>query len=666
MFLENSNQKIIRKSSILLSLLLLTACGNQNHNSQENSNLNQNKELPTNITNQKRTLKWELPELTNDEKENLLKSVQTVFNDFYVNRLQKIKDFNYDALKEANKLNIGMSSENLLKSTMAIFTNIRDLHTGFIYPMPARCVIGGFPLSVNLAYDQKGNNEKLIVSNKLTKSPNFDLQEDNINYNEIQPKDEIISITNLGLEGVTNSELSSKEAIIELGKVSRGANEDAFKTRAAQKFFSRSGAYMKTPEGRFSIKIKRSTDGKIVTYSFPWLTYKSTSSMCTENASQFLANSDYSGINPQRSNNAILLNNNLYNMKLNKTNMEESIKDFYSTSSNTNSNIQANIIERNDRNFAVVRINSFIPNGNFDMSDYLEARKKIDEEVNGLRKFINENKDNIDGVILDVRGNGGGYGSFPQLIANMFTTKFVKNMDVSPLVSETNRDTFYNLEMSRYYARKGTIDELKSPILGTVYEMDKFINGKFSKVKVNKRELLLAPADRFDGDENDALPASYTKENTEILKPIFTEKPIAVLTNSNCFSACDMFTSLFKDYKIARIFGETRHTGGGGANVIEWKDFLNPVVIDDKGTKSSIIPNGKPLPKGSEIRFAWNKLKRENTSKYEQYIEGIGVIADYIYKPTSEDIVNNDNIIFDKIMEDMSDARNPKEFYLNR
>jgi len=163
-----------------------------------------------------------------------------------------------------------------------------------------------------------------------------------------------------------------------------------------------------------------------------------------------------------------------------------------------------------------------------------------------INNFILENINTISGIIFDVRGNGGGYGSFPQLIANLFTHQFVKNLDVRPLVSQTNRDTFYNLEMSRYYSRKGTKDELASPILDTVNEMDKLIKDKLTRELVNKREVFLEAADRYDGDENDALPPTYSKENTEILKPIYTEQPIAVLTNSNCFSACDVFTSLFK------------------------------------------------------------------------------------------------------------------------
>ncbi|KAB8038859.1 hypothetical protein GCL60_08360 [Silvanigrella paludirubra] len=642
-------------TTILCSFILFSSCGKGNISSENNILNSENKSSYSKNKNNNK-LKWELPELTQEEKENLISSVKTVFNDFYVNRLQKITDYHYDALREANKLNINMSSNELLRNTMSIFMNIRDLHTGFKYPLPARCVIGGFPLKVDLSYDINGKNEKLIISKKLAAIPNFDDPNDNLNYNDLQLNDEILSISNIGIEGLTTDEMPVKIAINELGKYTRGANEDAYKTRSVQNFFSRNGAYLKTPEGKFTIKVKKSSDGSIKEYSFPWQSYKSAADICNTNKSTKEKFNNFNNI----------MNNSLF-YKLNKTNQEESIENFYQSSNTASSaNITTRIAERGDKKFGIIRLNMFLPSGDYDLNDYLVAREKIINEVNIIRSFVLENKDKISGIIFDVRANGGGYGSFPQLIANLFTNQFVKNMDVRPLVSQTNSDTFYNLEMSRYFSRKGTKDELSAPFLDTVNEMEKLINDKFTKNLVNNREVLLEAADRFDGDENDALPPNYTKENTDILKPIFTDKPIAVLTNSNCYSACDVFTSLFKDYKIARIFGETKHTGGGGANVIEWKDFLIPVVIDERGTKSSIIPNGKPLPKGSEIRFAWNKIKRVNNSKTEQYIEGNGVISDYIYKPTSYDVLNNDENIFNKIMDDMSNYKNPKKFYLNR
>ena len=44
---------------------------------------------------------------------------------------------------------------------------------------------------------------------------------------------------------------------------------------------------------------------------------------------------------------------------------------------------------------------------------------------------------------------------------------------------------------------------------------------------------------------------------------------------------------------------KTRQTGGGGANVIEWNDFLEPVTIDEK-VLYNYDPKCKTITKGGE------------------------------------------------------------------
>ncbi len=631
-----------KKIYIFIFNLAILSCSKENSN---NNNYSKSKNSIINNQENSQPIKnWELPELNTEEKENLVFAVKTVFNDFYVNRLQKITDFNYDALKEANKLNSKMSSNQLLTDSMKIFRNIRDLHTGFVYPTPARCISSHFPLTTKLVYNESGENEKLIVVNKPDK---FDFHNNfyNENYAKVKLGDEILAIQNIGLEDIPNyREFSTREALNEIGKFYRGANAEAFRSRAVQSFFYRNGAYMQPAEGIFNIRIKHKADNSETVMTFPWLKKQALTPDCVTQLSSYTDSLNFKYL------------------KFNKAfDSEENLARF-----GDGDNVTISKKEKNGKNFALIHLNYFIPSSEYNFYNYLEAREKINEEINSIKKYITDNKNDLSGIIFDVRGNGGGYGSYAQLLANLFTHTFVKNMLVKPLVSEMNRNTFYNLEMSRFISRKGTADPLASPVLDTVTLMDKFITGKFTKESVAKREVLLAEFDRYDGDENDALPSYYSKETTEILQPVLTDKPIAVLMNSNCYSACDVFTSIFKDYKIARIYGENIQTGGGGANVIEWNDFLEPVIIDDKGTRSSMIPNAKPLPKGSEIRFAWNKIKRPNNTKYEQYIEGIGVIADYVYKPTEEDAFNNSNRILNKIMEDMLDPTNSKKFYLNR
>ncbi|WP_186643638.1 S41 family peptidase [Fluviispira vulneris] len=647
----------LKKSVLLSSVLLTVAC--------QKSDLN-NSEIQINELEKKSSssekYQWQLPELNLQEKKDLVSSVKTVFNDFYVNRNQKVIDYNYDAIAQANKLDENMDSENLLKSTMEIFFNIRDLHTGFIYPVPARCYSGGFPITVGLSYDEKyGYKERLIVSAKLT--PSLSLSnvsaEAKSDFEALSVGDEILTIRNIGIEGYENQEIYANTAIDLIGKIGRGANPEAFKSRALQRLFSRNGRYIKIPEGNFTLKVKRASDGKIVKYTLPWLTYVSGEQIC---------NDYFNKKSPRIENGLESIDNSVENIyeKNNKKNEETFVKDLY-TNSTSNQNIVKYIAKYKRKSIAVIRINRFIPDGDFSYSDYLVARKYIENEVNDIRKFIMHNRSKIQGVLIDVRGNGGGFGSFPQLIANAFTHKFVKNLEVRPLVSKTNRDTFYNLEMSRYFARLNTTDPMQGPNLSTVNEMDSYLADSNYSEQIQSRTLLLSSADRYDGDENDALPETYNKKDTEILKPVLTIKPIAVLTNSNCYSACDVFVSLMKDYKIAKIFGTAKQTGGGGANVIEWKDFLTPVVVDELGTKISIIPNGSQLPRNSEIRFAWNKIYRPYAVKdYEKYIEGVGVVTDYVYRQTTQDLINNDKIVFRKIFEDLIDPKNSKGFYLKR
>jgi len=661
----------------LSSLFLLSACGNKPEKHTEALKL-----LSSPAKHEITSEDWKLPEFSRKEKKDLIYSVQTVFNDFYVHRSQKKHDYNYDSQAEANTLSVNMSSEELLRKVAEIYTNVRDFHTIFIYPVPARCVIGGFPLDVKLAYesDEKGVlQEKLIITQKFAKilKSEFVTASDQESYASLSPGDEILAISNLGLENGPTGVLSTNEALGLLSEVSKGANEDAARTRAAQNFFSRSGGYMKPPSGRFQLTVKKASDQSVTTFVFPWLAYQSAANVCQDFN---LENKDKSNSPSSLPlNNLHLEQNNNLSQFLQKTTdndrfmKRESFKDVYANGDD-DENISKKIVEHNGKKFAFVRIDAFVPaavESSFE-EHYLSSRQSIIEEVNGLRQFILDHRDEVEGLIFDVRDNGGGYGVFPQLIANAFTSEFVPNLVVQPLVSQKNRETFHNLEFSRYFKRLGTKDPLvdrdgnilTAPRSETADEMDFYL----SSPEHQNQEVILSPAARFDEDENDELPPEYTadykKRDSEkgtpgkyAIKEIFTTKPVAVLVNSHCYSSCDIFSSLLKDYNIAKMFGETEHTGGGGANVVEWNSFAQPVVIDASGTKAPIVPNAKTLPRDIRMRFAWNRIVREKAvdQEVERYIEGVGIIIpkSNVLKPTIKDVLTNDSVIFEKIMTDM-------------
>lgn len=608
-------------------------------NTISNSNLTQqlidNKELTPED--------WQLPQLTLAEKQQIIAATKTIFNELYVNYEQKKKEYHFDAREAANKLHPSMGSSELLRAVNTIYKNMHDYHTYYEYPVPARCVNGGFPIKVKLVYEQESqgkNQEKLIIVEKLTPTINSSLATiaDQQQFKQLMPGDEIISISHLGVEGASSNTLTTREAIDALKKVTYGANPDATDLFAVEALFFRRGGFMQPPSGRFQLAVKKADTGNIQHYDFPWIASKAPMDICTKGENTL----------PQ------------------KTPPE---------------NIEKKIVEYKGKKFAVIRINAFVPQDTSSIHEnYLEARKAIIKEVSDLRKFLINNREEVSGLIIDTRNGGGGYGVFPQLIANAFTKKYVSNFVSQPLITFKNRDTFKNLEFGRYFTRLGTDDPLvdddnvimTAPASATADAMDKILN-----IKQPSAIRYLEPASRFDEDENDALPPEYTAryklKDTEygtegkfVIKEIFTQKPIALISNAICYSSCDIFTSLLKDYKIAKLFGETTHTGGGGANVVEWNSFAIPRPLDEAGNVGPVIPNAKVLPHQIRMRFAWNRIVRiyaEDQAK-ERYIEGVGVILPNLLKPTINDALNNGADAFGKIMDDM--IENADSYPLNR
>lgn len=586
---------------------------------------------------------WALPELTQEQKQQLVSSVKMVFNNFYVHQEVKLNQYNYSAITHANELDANMPSAQLLVATRDIFRNLHDLHTQFAYPVPASCVIVGFPLKSKLAYDNQGQPH-LIIQQKLAANLGNTNSLYNSNYAALNIGDEILTIQNLGTEGDDNSRTYTvNEAINILGQYAMGANDDAFISRAIDSLFSRNGSNVQPPSGDFTITVKSANNGLVAAYKFPWISYPSNADACAT----FTANMDKKTYN-------ILPKNNKHFVP------DETVASILGAYSDAN--ISTTVLLHNNRPYGYIKINSFVPDDVDPFANYLLVRTAIYNEVNIIKQFLTTEQ-NIDGIIIDITDNGGGFANFPQLIANLLTNQLVPNMVISPRVSALNSQAFANLAASRYYSRLGTSDPLDSIDLSTSNQMNVYLDSKSPDIvpQITEGKLLLTPQDRYDSYENDHLPSDYSKSANP---PVFTKKPVALLVNSDCFSACDIAAAFFKDYKIAKIFGETLHTGGGGASDTSWEEFAAPIVIDQNGNKSTIIPNIQPLPLGMTLTFAWSQIFRPLADSAESLIEGNGVLANEVLKPTIRDVLDNNSQILNKIMDEMD--TNPQSFPLNR
>ncbi|KAJ2994606.1 hypothetical protein HDV02_001465 [Globomyces sp. JEL0801] len=127
-------------------------------------------------------------------------------------------------------------------------------------------------------------------------------------------------------------------------------------------------------------------------------------------------------------------------------------------------------------------------------------------------------------------------------------------------------------------------------------------------------------------------------------------KPVGVLTDAICYSACDMFSANMQDNGAGTIFGEDVVTGAGGGNVLDYSYI------------ASLLPNDmQPLPFADKLAYApalsiaWGQSIRIGPNAGRR-IEGFGVTSDYIVRPTQSDITGqNSDTQFDRIADKLKE-----------
>jgi hypothetical protein len=120
-------------------------------------------------------------------------------------------------------------------------------------------------------------------------------------------------------------------------------------------------------------------------------------------------------------------------------------------------------------------------------------------------------------------------------------------------------------------------------------------------------------------------------------------KPVTLITNSRCYSACENFAALMQDHAAARVIGEDVATGGGGANV--W-DHAN--VMRSYGPLPPEL-RFRPMPHGQNLRMPVRQTVRLGDPN--KLIEDRGVISDEIVTVSREEIIRQSSRILDRASE---------------
>jgi hypothetical protein len=109
--------------------------------------------------------------------------------------------------------------------------------------------------------------------------------------------------------------------------------------------------------------------------------------------------------------------------------------------------------------------------------------------------------------------------------------------------------------------------------------------------------------------------------------------PVVLVVDAGAYSATDIFAAGFQDHKIGVVLGTSGHTGAGGASV--WDHSLLEQLLP---SESSPL---KPIPSGASFRVAIRRSTRVGPRAGE-LLEDLGVTPDRpVYKMTRNDILNH-------------------------
>src|SRR5262245_25501784 len=207
------------------------------------------------------------------------------------------------------------------------------------------------------------------------------------------------------------------------------------------------------------------------------------------------------------------------------------------------------------------------------------------------------------GLILDVRGNGGGLITAAENLLQLLTPRAIEPSRLSfrctPLTLDLCRRFDFVNQWAPSIARSVETGELFSQAL----PLD-------DPAAANQR------GQRYQG-------------------------PVVLVTDALCYSATDIFAAGFQDNRIGPVLGASGNTGAGGANV--WDHALLRQLFPPPNS-----PFGA-LPKGTSFRVSIRRVTRAGASSGTP-LEDLGVVPDQRHAMTKRDLIDgNADLIADAI-----------------
>jgi C-terminal processing protease CtpA/Prc len=476
-----------------------------------------------------------------------------------VQRLRLLK-YSLEQLPEGQEV-----SEIRFHSAMTkIFTSLRDLHTNYLLPAPFNDKTASLPFLIEEYFE--GRQRKYIISN-IAKG---------FNHPTFKPGVEVIYWNGVPIERAVELN-ADREA---------GSNLEAQHARGLDRMTIRPMFISLPPDEEWAVVGYRSLDGEELELKQKWLISPlrpefgavDTASISKEALSLGIDIKTYA---IQQVKKLLFAPDVVVAEK--EISRGETLRAATPLSIETSMPgvFRARTVETHDGTFGYIRIHTFYkPDVNDD---------QFVAEFIRLAELLPQN-----GLIIDVRGNGGGLIFSSERLLQVLTPHHIKPEPAQFI------NTPLTYELCRRYPQD--LCQWAESIKQAVETGTTFSQG----IPITPEEACNSIGQKYLG-------------------------PVILITDALCYSATDIFAGGFHDNEIGPILGTNMNTGAGGANV--WTQKMLLELMGDPF---------KPLPNGAGMRVSIRRTLRV-LGHEGMPMEDLGVVPDYKHDMTKDDVLN-DNV----------------------
>ena len=216
-----------------------------------------------------------------------------------------------------------------------------------------------------------------------------------------------------------------------------------------------------------------------------------------------------------------------------------------------------------------------------------------------------------EGLILDVRGNGGGH-----IFASEFTLQTLTPRRITPEPVQFIA-TPLNLRIAAKHKDNPAGIDL-GPWFGSLDQAGE-TGATFSR----------------------AVPIS-AEDGANAVGQVY-HGPVVLVTDARCYSATDIFAAGFQDHEIGPVLGVDDNTGAGGANV--WTHGLLKQLLEVP-TPDPDSPY-KDLPSKANMRVSIRRTLRVGAQSGTP-LEDLGVVPDVRHRMTRDDLLAGNKDLLDR------------------